>query len=134
MKSMFRSLVILSMSMYIFWFILPHITYQFDLYSREVSDILSWTGFDALLSFKGQEIIGYSFLLFFSIVSIGLYQFKLWAKKAFVILSVTSFLSTPFYGVLILPPFEATLLPFLNFVDGMILSLMYFSSLKNEFK
>ncbi|MBC2715739.1 MAG: hypothetical protein HF978_10565 [Desulfobacteraceae bacterium] len=133
MKSMFRYLVVFSMSIYALWFFIPYVTIHFSLYSKEISDILSWTGLDALIGYKAQDIIGYIFLFSFLVVSVGLFKFKIWAKIGFILLTLISIFATPLSGLMILPVIDSMLFQIMNLADGIIISLMYFSSLRNEF-
>jgi len=130
-KSLFRYLVLLSIALYAVWFIIPYFSAQ--LYSSDTYDALSWAGFGATFSFEILTVISYGFLAMFGVVSLGLIYFKNWARLGFSVLIAFSVLAPIIYGISVETEVESFLGQVITLVDGVLLALMYFSSISSEF-
>lgn len=131
MKSIFRNLVLLSVALYAVWFCIPY--FSVNLYSPETLDAISWAGSDALLSFDSLAIVAFLFLFLYAITSVGLIYFKPWARISFLLLTLSSILTTPLFGIVVLPAIESSIFQVVNILDGVLIAFMYFTSVSNEF-
>lgn len=65
--------------------------------------------------------------------NIGLLFFANWARHLFAVFVILSSLCTLFLGASVQTAFENTISEFIMIIDGMIIGIIYFSDIKNEF-
>lgn len=105
--------------------------FEFIHYDQETIDLLSWTGYSAIIEFNTLAL--YSFFAAYSITFLGMMFFKLWAKKLFLILLTISILLTATQGVSVLTAMDSVLSYLTNLADGATIILMYFTSVSSKF-
>jgi hypothetical protein len=131
-KNVFKILLCINFIVYLLWFFFPF--FWMDVYSYEIVKALNWSGYEAFLDATTRTIIAYSFFIIYIIAFIGVYFFKKWARNLFLITLIISISLTLFYGTYVAGIYEVMLAEILNISDGMLIAMMYFSNLKNNFK
>jgi hypothetical protein len=129
MISLFKVLVVLSYAIYVVFFWLPE--FDFYIYDQDTIDILSWSGFGALLA--PNNLIGYLFFVGYSVILIGLLLFKNWARLSFVVITIASVLFTAIQGIQVMPAIEATIQYITTLIDGATIAIMYLTSVGQRF-
>ena len=129
MKSLFQWLVGCSYAVYILLFCFPYAWHL--LYEEEIVQVLRYTGYGYSLPFP---YIGYVFVALYGIASIGLVMFMDWARTGFLTVTIIVLMITPFTGMAITGWYESLLWSLVTMAHGMIIALVYFSSIRNEFK
>lgn len=86
---------------------------------------------------QGEMIVMGSGLLLITgliISSVGIYLLKSWARTPYVVCSVLVAFLFLFLGPTVTPPIEGTLQYVANAVEGFIVALLYFSSIRVNFE
>ena len=130
-KLRFRLLVLLSVALYVGWFLLPYVENRVN--SQEMADLLTWSGYGALFGSNVLAFLAYGCLLAYGIICVGLIYFKSWARECFVLLMVIVLALSFVYGVSVLSEVSIVYLQVMNIIDGLIIALIYFSALSKEF-
>ena len=128
MKNLFRVLVIVSISIYLVWFLLPHFWHL--LHTPEEVNLLNYNGYGE--SFNTLPII-YTTSVLYIISAIGLFIFKRWARTLFLGLTAFSVAVGPFMGWSVQTGFEASINNLAILCDGAVIFMSYFSSMRDEF-
>ena len=131
LKFYFRVLVFVSVALNVAGVFIPY----FDswAYDSEVNDLIAWTGYNSPLSWEVRSALWYGLLLAYGIVCVGLIYFKFWARECFLLVVVITVLGTFVYGINVATETTSAYAYILNFTDGFIIAMIYFSDLKNEF-
>ena len=69
----------------------------------------------------------------YGVVSIGLIYFKSWSRECFLLLTVILLLSNFAYGIGVYTELSSFFGQILNLLDGLIIGMIYFSKLRDEF-
>ncbi|HWT03725.1 MAG TPA: hypothetical protein VN256_25980 [Pyrinomonadaceae bacterium] len=80
------------------------------------------------------DVIGVLFIIFTVALSVGLFRFRLWAKKLLPLSYVLGILLIPAMGANVQTGWASLTFYLCSLVDGVILALVYFSPLKEEFE
>lgn len=126
----FRKIVLATLVSYIVLLTLPY-TWEYY-YSPAVMNILSWWGYGSILDLYGY--IPYAFALSYLVSLSGMYFYKKWSRSLFLFTSILSILSSPMWGVYIMPNIDAIFAHINGLGSGAVLALAYFSEVKNEFE
>ena len=124
--------MLLSVALFVGSVFFPYFEPRF--YSPEVSDLMTWSGFGAVLSWEVRAILWYGLLLAYGIVCIGLIYFKPWARECFLLVVTLLLLSAFLQGINILTEASTTYMQVMNLIDGFIIAMIYFSELRKEFE
>ena len=129
MDKTFRSLIIISVLIYIIFYILPSVDFLW--LSQDELDLLKHRGEKALLPLPMFVINTLYSLWLFN--SIGLFFYFPLSRKIFVILLILSIVLLPFSGYVAYSPLEKLLTTITNTIEGALLIIMYFTSLRGKF-
>ena len=129
MKKIFTLLVSLALFFQLLLWAIPYAWPM--LYNEQQLSILSLHGYGSFYDLYGS----YPYILMFLYLSasIGVLLFKPWAKPTFLVLTLVSIFTVPFMGVTISEPIIGTLGYIITLIDGSILTMLYFTSVSNEF-
>ncbi len=130
MKSIFSSIVILSVVSYAIWFFLP-LSWEY-IYDYETLGGLRWAGYGAKINLEGP--LPYALGIAYLVSSLGLLFYKNWARTAFLALTIFNIVSAPLWGLNVQGGYDAIPGYIVTLSDGAILSLAYLSGLSSEFK
>lgn len=127
----FRLIIVLSIFLWLTILILP--LAGIVTFSQDVETARSWNYFDSLAPFVLIQVYWFisAALLIFS--CIGMFLF--WSPSRWLALAffLCDFLSQPFLGLLVLPPFEATLTNITSTLFIWVLTVSFWSPLANRF-
>jgi len=126
---LYRYTVISSFVLFTIWFFMPY--FWQSIYDQNTLDLLSWNGYGGLLG--NHTWLAYSFLLLYYFTYWGLINFKPLARLIFLVLVFVSFITASFNGIVVQTASGYFLDSLLFFIDGLIITLMYFTDLSNEF-
>jgi hypothetical protein len=126
---LFRYLVISSFILYIIGFFMPY--FWNSIYDQQTLDILSWNHYGRHI--QRNVWLPYLFLFLYTITYWGLIYFKWWARLAYVVLMILSFILAFYSGMIIQTAFECMVGSLIGFIDGAIITIMYFTNLSFEF-
>lgn len=129
MKNTFKTLVISAFAIQVI-ILLSHY-YWGAIYTNEEMELLAWHGFGAKFDIYGPTL--YMLLGGYFVVTIGLITFMPWAKIAFLLITIASIIITSLMGITITETIGNTLGSILSLIDGAILTMLYFTSVSNEF-
>lgn len=130
MTRIFRSLVLLSLGLYVLWFYFPYLDpYLFD---EERLVIWDYSGFDAKFEFPIWHF--YLWLAFGAVVTYGLYNFAKWSRDLLIIGYIVGYFLAPIYGTAIQSPVSGVLGDLTTLLDGIIIGMAYFSPLAGRFR
>ena len=130
MEKLFRYLVVCTTLLYILYWCLPYFDYHWM--SNEEIDLANYNTWGAIL--PNHLIIHWGIFISWVLVSIGLFFFIPIARILFVIMQVTTTVLSLFMGYLILPPFNAALAEVVVLLDGVILAMLYLTSVSTKFE
>lgn len=130
MKTSFKNIVLISYILYVICFFLPF----FDEYLLDQSelDALSWIGYGSIIPLD--NVISFFFFIAYTTLALGLIYFKPWAKALFTMTVMLSIIATFISGIAVHTAIEETLIYITLLADGAILSMLYLSEIKLEFK
>ena len=128
MEKLFRILVVISISSFLIWFILPQFWHLW--HTPEEVNMLNYNGYNEY--FNALPLLYIMAVLFF-VASIGLLLFKSWARTLFILLTLLSVFGAPFMGWSIETGVEASLSQMGLLCDGAIIFMEYFSSVSTKF-
>ena len=129
MTRTFRSLVLLSLGLYVLWFFFPYLDpYLFD---EERLAIWDYSGFDSKFEFPLWH--SYLWLAFWAVVTYGLYNFAKWSRDVLIIGYIVSYFLAPIYGTTIQSPLSSVLGDLTTLVDGIVVGMAYFSPVAERF-
>ena len=130
MEKLFRTLVISTTLLYVFFWFLPYIDHYW--LNEDELDLASW---DAAGSIVPQSLI--INLIWFSIwvtTGIGLYFYRPAARTIFLFLMPISTVYSAFCGFLVLPPISAAIIGLVNMLDGAVLAVAYLTGVGKRFE
>lgn len=128
---LFRYLVVISFFLYtIFWF-LPYFHYLW--LNQEELNLLSYNSFNSIINFNILDYLSIIILLGWYLVSLGLFFFIKIAKSLFLFMIILNLLLSIFEGFLILSPIDLLLYVILGLLDGVILAILYLTSISDKF-
>lgn len=93
-----------------------------------------WFGYGSLLDGKYILYISLGSSILYLISYVGLFLFKGWGRTLFVFLITFELLMSPFLGLSIQSGFQVFFSYFLTLAQGILVSLLYFTSLKDVYK
>ena len=128
-KTLFRWIIIAAAIIYAALIAIP----MFDtfLLSEKELDVLSYIGFGAILYLPGSLL--WLFVVLWYISMIGTILFFNWGRLLFAFWLMASSVTIALGGLEIRTASEAFLLNLGNILDGVIISIAFFSNLKDEF-
>ncbi len=129
MRQMFIFMVVVSTILYAIWFFLPEFAIQ--IYDYETIGGLQWNGFGA--SFQIPPPIAYGFAVLYLVAAFGLVSFRVWGRSLFVATTALSLVLILFSGVSAQGSYGAFISTIISLLDGGIIALAFFSSLRNDF-
>ena len=124
-------LILISVGLYVGVIFLRHIETMF--YSEDTMDMVRWSGYGAFFDWRAQSVLWHGLLLAYGVVCVGLIYFKSWARECFLLLAVVLIFSNLIYGVTVHTELSSIYAHILWMLDGIIIAVMYFSELKEEF-
>ena len=130
MNKAFRILIIIAALIYVVFYSLPY--FDFMWLSKETLEFLSLRGNNSFITLP-YSVVNLLYGLWL-INSIGLYFYLPISRKVFIILLALSLILLPFVGYVAFSPFEALLITISNTIEGALLILMYFTSVKAKFE
>lgn len=130
MKNIFKWTVLFSLALYIFYFFMPYL-WEF-IYDYETLNLLALNGWRSEVPYY--NLVSFSFGFVYLIISIGLFLFNIWARTAFFYLTIATIIITPFLGASVMIKYDLMLSQIVTLLDGVILSMAYFTSISDEFK
>ena len=130
MDKYFRILIIVAASIYVVFYSLPY--FNFMWLNQESLEFLSKSGNNSILTMP-YALVNALYALWL-INSVGLYFYYPISRKVFIILLVISLTLIPFVGNVAFSPIEALLITTTNTIEGALLILMYFTSVKVKFE
>ena len=130
MTKIFRTIIVLSLTLQIIWFFLPFVWGYYN--NEDQLNLLSWAGYDSMIDINGP--IPYIILAAFIISSIGLFFFKMWARTFYLVLILFSVISTPIWGFTVAPPIDNVLGYIISLSDGAILAIAYLTKIGSKFE
>lgn len=128
MKKIFRILVIVSISIYLIWFFLPH--FWELLHTPEEVNLLNYNGYGE--SFNSLPLIN-TMAILYVISAVGLFIFNRWARTLFLVLTAFGIAVGPFMGWSVQTGFETSINQLAILCDGAVIFMAYFSSVRDEF-
>ena len=129
MKRIFTILILTALALQAITFVIPY--YWGLIYTNEEMELLAWHGYGAQLDVYGPSL--YILSAVYVLVYIGLIFYKAWAKPSFLLITIISIAITPFMGITINEPINNILGYTLSLIDGAILTMLYLTSVSNEF-
>lgn len=129
MEKVFRILVVVSYALYVAFFFMPYL--WASIYDQQTQNILSWTGYGAVIPFVGW--IGYCFFTAYSLITVGLLFTWPLARFLFTFFTVGSITLVALQGVSVLTASEGVILYIMNLIDGALIAIMYFTSFGSRF-
>jgi hypothetical protein len=129
----FRKLVVLNWLLLIIAVIVSFATESF--LPAELRDYLDARG-NAPLT-EGEIVlasVGGLFLIFVIVLSVGLFRFRRWAKRLLPLSYIIGLLLLPAAGANVETGWASLMFYLCSLVDGVILAVVYFSPLKEEFE
>ena len=130
MTKLFRSLVLLSLGLYVLWFYFPLLDpYLFD---EERLAIWEYSGFDSKFDFPLWH--SYLWLAFWAVVTYGLFNFAKWSRDVLIIGYIVAYFLAPIYGTTIQSPVSGILSDLTTLLDGIIIGMAYFSPVAGRFR
>lgn len=129
MKQIFQVLVVGALTLQVACFLLPFATDH--LYSGDALTLLGWNALGAHVDMRGP--IPYAILLSYMVVSLGLIYLKTWARTGLIGLTIFGIVSTPLWGMAVVPPLYNSLATMMTLADGAILAIAYLTSLGTQF-
>jgi len=130
MKNIFRALIIFSIFIYAFFVAKQYFDSSF--HSKETLDLLSWNGFEALLTMPSW--LTWLTVLIWLPVSIGIYYFNRMARTAYLVLAITFTVTLPLFGMHVYTGTDMMLYQLTAILDGIILTMAYLTSISAHFK
>lgn len=130
MDKVFRILVVVSYVLYVVFFFMPYIWPS--IYDQQTQDILSWTGYGAVIPFA--DWIGYCIFTAYSLITVGLLLTWPLARFLFTFFTVGSITLVALQGVSVLTAVEGVILYIMNLIDGALIAIMYLTSFGSKFK
>lgn len=79
------------------------------------------------------RILGGCFLALLVIALLGMWLFKFWAKILYMIIMVVSIPLYPWFGVIIMTPWESLFNDSILLIDGILISMMFSSPVREAF-
>jgi hypothetical protein len=133
MKSLFRSLIIISNLAYLIWFFQPY--YSIVLYTDDIRQLLRSDGYggnDFFLQFSVE--LGWVLLLFYLVTAVGLYFYVKLARMLFTLLVAISLFLPFMYGVSVQSHIDVFMNTITTLCDGIVLYMCYLSSIAENFE
>ena len=130
MKTIFRSLIILSVVIYTVIIAKPYFDSSF--HSKDLLDLLAWNGFEAIVFLP--EWANWIIILIWLPISLGMYYFNKQSRLAYLIAAIFFTLTLPLFGTQIFTGTEIMLYQLVATLDGIVLTMAYFTSISDEFK
>jgi len=130
LKSFFRILVVVSTVLFITTWAIPF--FGAVLLSEEELKIYNIFGYKAILPLG--ETFFWVLLSFWVVIFVGLFLFIKIARTGFVIFLLFTLFLNLFLGWVVFTPIEATLHDIVVLLDGMIVVMIYFTPVSNEFR
>ena len=131
MRVLFRNLVVAVMAIYIAFLIIPF--YWEQLYDQDTLTALSWNNWGSYVPIPIIDAIAWFFPVAYAIISVGLFFFKNWARKLFLIFTLSVGFLYPLCGLAVITGWESVISYYMILGDGIILTMAYFTSVRNEF-
>jgi hypothetical protein len=126
----FRLLVAASAVLYMLLYLVPFASLESDL---ERAELLKSDGYGALLHSQPWFFTAGLFGLWL-VAYVELLRLQSWARDLYVALTIWGLVAAGLYGVRVLSPTQAVLDLAGNLLDGAILAMAYFSTLRADFK
>ena len=130
MRLFFRSLVVTEIFLIVILWTMPF--YDHLWLSAEMLDLVRWSGYAAIAPVSDLLYWG-SFFLWLLILT-GLFLFIRVTRLAFFLYLLVYAMLQILWGVQVSTPIEMFLSSVLGVIDGVLLSMAYFSSVSSEFK
>jgi hypothetical protein len=128
MAAAFRVFVVLSALAYTAWFIAPYAPMSM---ADQAADLASWEGYGAYMA--AGTWIHWPIFALWMIAAAGLWFFQAWARLSYAILVVLGIGLVPLSGFMVAPPWEALVYSLTLTLDGLVLGMAYFSTLRSRF-
>jgi hypothetical protein len=129
MEKTFRYVVVLSMVLFVLYWILPFIDYLW--LTEEQLEFARYDTWGA--SIPNHPLIYWGVFTIWLVISAGLFFFVPIARAAFVIMQVISFVATFFWGFLVVPPVSAAIGSMAGLIDGVIIAMLFLTSVASKF-
>jgi len=129
MEKLFRSLLLVNAVLTTIFFTIPYFDYMWLPYEQLL--LLDQSGTGTII--PNSNIVYWGFLTIWLLLTFGLFFYNNLARIGFVVFYIISLLSTLFYGVEVLAPYESLLSSLIGLADGAILVLMYLTNVANKF-
>jgi hypothetical protein len=129
-RLIFRVLVASSAVLYAVLYLLPFESLESD---PDRIRLLKWDGYGALIQAQSWYVTAGVFGLWL-VAYAELLRLQSWARHLYLALTLWGLVAAALYGVRIVPAMQAVLDLATNLLDGAILAMAYFSTLRTQFK
>ena len=130
MEKIFRVFVVANVVAFSIYVIIPYIDSIF--HSNEALDILAYSGYGAII--KLPSIYQWFSTLIWLPVSLGMFYYNSIARTLFLVLTIFFALTSTLHGFVVLTGYEVMVYEFTTLLDGVILTMAYFTSVSEKFK
>lgn len=128
LQQIFRGLVLISIVLFIFFWLLPFLNLNF---SEDEKNILAWYGYGSYI--PESNLINWGLFAVWLFLSIGIFFFNRLARSGYLLLIIITTILSFFWGFRILTPLEAGLSSLISMLDGALLCFMYLTKLNEKF-
>jgi len=130
MKQLFRFIVVISTLLYVIFWFLPYVDYLWlTEYEIELASAEGYGGY-----IPQSLVLAWAQLIIWVVISVGLFFFIPLARTAFVLMLVITAITNFLWGFLVMEPISAGLISIITTSDGVILTMMYLTSLSKYFE
>jgi hypothetical protein len=129
-RLIFRVLVASSAILYAVLYLLPFDSFESD---PDRIRLLKWDAYGALIKAQSWYVTAGVFGLWL-VAYVELLRLQSWARYLYLALTIWGLVAAGLYGVRVISPTQAVLDLAGNLLDGAILAMAYFSTLRTQFK
>ena len=129
MATLFRYLVVISSVLFVAYWSLPYVDYNW--LTEEELRLIGADGYGSI--FPISLFIYWSMFVIWLTLSIGLFFYVRIARTGFLVFIIVSTCASFFWGFRVLAPYEIVIGNIIGFSDGAILAMAYFTSVDSKF-
>jgi len=130
MERIFKSLIVLSVTLYVIFYFIPY----FHHFWLNEPEIHFWKNNGAQATLILPDFIFHLLMIAWVLTSIGIFYYNKIARSCFLLLIIATTLMTPFLGWSIYTSIESTIIVSLNMIDGALIVMAYLTSISHEFE
>jgi len=130
MGKLFRYIIVFSTTLVVIFWVLPFVDY---LWLNE--EQLEFARYDTWgSSLPSNAIIYWGLLSIWLLIALGLFLFVPIARTAFVVMQLITIFASFFWGFLVLPPVSVVISNMIGLSDGVILAMLFLTSISKKFE